>query len=114
MSQIYTVKPNISSISDPNLIQQTQKMEERRILTVLMNLYRENGIKAFYRGIGPSLVGIFPYVGIDLAVFETLKEAYIKSYPPQQLNNNISTFSIPTPVIMSLGMISGSCGAVIW
>jgi solute carrier family 25 phosphate transporter 23/24/25/41 len=33
-------------------------------------LYRSEGIKVFYRGYIPNLLGILPYAGIDLAVYE--------------------------------------------
>lgn len=31
---------------------------------------RHEGMKAFYRGYIPNLLGIIPYAGIDLAVYE--------------------------------------------
>ncbi|KAL8099127.1 hypothetical protein AgCh_031708 [Apium graveolens] len=34
----------------------------------------QEGPRAFYRGLVPSLLGIIPYAGIDLAIYETLKE----------------------------------------
>lgn len=34
-------------------------------------LHKE-GVKAFYKGYIPNLVGIIPYAGIDLAVYEVL------------------------------------------
>ena len=40
-----------------------------------------------------------PYAGIDLAVFETLKNTYSKEK------------IIPNHIILSFGMISGTCGA---
>ena len=56
------------------------------VLQCFMAIYREGGFRRLYRGIGPSLLGIVPYAGIDLAVFETLKEAYIQRImlPKQQ------------------------------
>ena len=34
----------------------------------------QEGPRAFYRGLVPSLLGIIPYAGIDLAAYEKLKE----------------------------------------
>ena len=31
---------------------------------------RTEGLRAFYRGLTPSLIGIIPYAGIDLTVYE--------------------------------------------
>lgn len=33
-------------------------------------ILRKEGLKAFYKGYVPNLVGIIPYAGIDLAVYE--------------------------------------------
>ncbi|OEH77879.1 mitochondrial carrier domain-containing protein [Cyclospora cayetanensis] len=48
------------------------------VLQCFTEIYREGGLRRLYRGLGPSLLGIIPYAGIDLAVFETLKEAYLQ------------------------------------
>ena len=33
----------------------------------------QGGLSALYRGVGPSLAGIMPYAGVDLAVYSWLK-----------------------------------------
>lgn len=33
-------------------------------------IYRQAGLRSFYRGYVPNLIGILPYAGIDLAVYE--------------------------------------------
>lgn len=43
-------------------------------------IYVHEGVKAFYRGYIPNILGIIPYAGIDLAVYETLKKKYFKTY----------------------------------
>ena len=37
-------------------------------------IWLHEGPRAFYRGLFPSLLGIVPYAGIDLAAYETLKD----------------------------------------
>ena len=37
-----------------------------------VQLFKQNGIKAFYRGYVPNLLGILPYAGIDLTVYEVV------------------------------------------
>ena len=37
-------------------------------------VYRNEGIRGFYRGLWPSVVGIAPYLGLDFAVYEGLKK----------------------------------------
>ncbi|CAA6659648.1 unnamed protein product [Spirodela intermedia] len=38
------------------------------------DIWVQEGPRAFYRGLIPSLFGIIPYAGIDLAAYETLKD----------------------------------------
>lgn len=38
------------------------------------DIWMREGPRAFYRGLFPSLLGMIPYAGIDLTVYETLKE----------------------------------------
>lgn len=81
--------------------------QENSIVTSIKNLYKENGIRAFYRGVKPALVGIVPYAGVDLAVFETLKSTWVSLSPENKTSN------MPTPIMLACGMLSGTCGAVL-
>mmetsp|Transcript_21588 Transcript_21588/g.52611 ORF Transcript_21588/g.52611 Transcript_21588/m.52611 type:complete len:465 (+) Transcript_21588:109-1503(+) len=38
------------------------------------------GVRALYRGLAPSLAGIFPFAGIDLAIFTMLRDAWTVNY----------------------------------
>ncbi|CAK7352912.1 unnamed protein product [Dovyalis caffra] len=40
---------------------------------VLASVYKEGGMRALYRGIGPTLTGILPYAGLKFYVYEELK-----------------------------------------
>jgi solute carrier family 25 phosphate transporter 23/24/25/41 len=44
-------------------------------------MYRNEGFSCFYKGYIPNLIGIIPYAGIDLAIYETLKKMYVKRNP---------------------------------
>jgi solute carrier family 25 phosphate transporter 23/24/25/41 len=85
------------------------KEPERGVFTVIRHLYAENKIFAFYRGVMPASIGVFPYVGIDLAIFETLKITYTNSSFNVKKEEHL-----PIPVVMGMGMTSGSCGAMLW
>ncbi|KAL3529032.1 hypothetical protein ACH5RR_008354 [Cinchona calisaya] len=63
----------------------------------------QEGPRAFYRGLIPSLLGIIPYAGIDLAAYEKLKELS-KTY--------ILHDGEPGPLMpLGCGTISGALGA---
>lgn len=50
------------------------------ILDAAKKLYAREGLRCFYKGYIPNILGIIPYAGIDLAVYETLKKKYISKY----------------------------------
>ncbi|KAK8657851.1 hypothetical protein V6N13_036070 [Hibiscus sabdariffa] len=67
------------------------------------DIWVQEGPRAFYKGLVPSLLGIIPYAGIDLTVYETLKD-FSRSYVLQD--------SEPGPLVqLGCGTISGALGA---
>lgn len=40
------------------------------------SMYREQGVRSFYRGMAPTLLGILPYAGLAFFVFESAKQVY--------------------------------------
>nr|VDD34369.1 unnamed protein product [Brassica oleracea] len=72
-------------------------------LNVMKDIWVREGPRAFYKGLFPSLLGIVPYAGIDLAAYETLKDLS-RTY--------ILHDTEPGPLIqLSCGMTSGALGA---
>ncbi|KAH7657139.1 solute carrier family 25 (mitochondrial phosphate transporter) member 23/24/25/41 protein [Dioscorea alata] len=67
------------------------------------DIWIQEGPRAFYRGLIPSVIGMIPYAGIDLAAYETLKDIsriYL-------LNDNE-----PGPLVqLGCGTVSGALGA---
>ncbi|KAI5640304.1 mitochondrial carrier protein domain-containing protein [Phthorimaea operculella] len=53
------------------------------IVDAVKKIYAREGLKCFYKGYIPNILGIVPYAGIDLAVYETLKKKYISKYQKQ-------------------------------
>lgn len=43
------------------------------------SIFREEGARAFYKGWLPSVIGVVPYVGLNFAVYESLKEGVLRS-----------------------------------
>ncbi|XP_047221031.1 calcium-binding mitochondrial carrier protein SCaMC-1 isoform X3 [Girardinichthys multiradiatus] len=65
-------------------------------------ILQREGAAAFYKGYVPNMLSIVPYAGIDLAVYETLKLAWLKR-----------NRGLPDPGVMVLvgcGAVSSTCG----
>ncbi|CAA7052762.1 unnamed protein product [Microthlaspi erraticum] len=74
-----------------------------RLGTLTKDILVHEGPRAFYKGLFPSLLGIIPYAGIDLAAYETLKDLS-RTYILQD--------SEPGPLVqLGCGTISGALGA---
>lgn len=48
------------------------------IIDCAKKVYKSEGAQVFYRGYVPNMLGIIPYAGIDLAIYETLRNIYTK------------------------------------
>ena len=46
----------------------------RGIADCARKVLAQEGWRAFYRGMVPSMLGILPYAGVDITIFELLKE----------------------------------------
>jgi hypothetical protein len=66
-------------------------------------MFHTEGLRSFYRGYVPNMLGIIPYAGIDLAVYETLKKKYLSMH-------NQTTPSIW--VLLACGSASSTLGQV--
>ncbi|KAL1130729.1 hypothetical protein AAG570_011970 [Ranatra chinensis] len=78
--------------------------EYKSILDAAKKIYFREGWRSFYKGYIPNLLGIIPYAGIDLAVYETLKNNYLRQHCDGE-----------TPSVMLLlacGTASSTCGQV--
>lgn len=59
----------------------------------------EVGPKGLYAGLGPTLIAMFPYVGVEFMIYETAKIAVEKF-----LNKDNEDMAIALPIILSLGL----------
>ncbi|XP_020325792.2 calcium-binding mitochondrial carrier protein SCaMC-2-B-like [Oncorhynchus kisutch] len=67
------------------------------------NIFRREGLGAFYKGFIPNMMGIIPYAGIDLAVYETLKNSWLEKYGTKSTDPGVL-------VLLGCGTISSTCG----
>ncbi|XP_072524867.1 mitochondrial adenyl nucleotide antiporter SLC25A24-like [Salminus brasiliensis] len=67
------------------------------------SILKKEGIGAFSKGYIPNLLGIIPYAGIDLAVYESLKNAWLSHYARDSANPGVL-------VLLGCGTVSSTCG----
>ncbi|XP_076649460.1 short Calcium-binding Mitochondrial Carrier isoform X1 [Halictus rubicundus] len=74
------------------------------LLDATKKIYTQGGLKSFYKGYIPNLIGILPYAGIDLAVYETLKNRYLRTHDKNE----------PPPfwILLLCGTTSSTAGQV--
>ncbi|PRP75526.1 putative small calcium-binding mitochondrial carrier [Planoprotostelium fungivorum] len=78
------------------------------IRDVFATTLRREGPAAFYKGLVPSLIGIFPYAAIDFAIYDALKKWYVerkKSQVKEKTDQGLSVW-----VLLSCGAVSSSIG----
>ncbi|XP_066563808.1 calcium-binding mitochondrial carrier protein SCaMC-3b isoform X2 [Amia ocellicauda] len=66
-------------------------------------ILRREGLRAFYKGYLPNMLGIIPYAGIDLAVYETLKTSWLQRYSAGSPDPGVL-------VLLGCGTVSSTCG----
>lgn len=60
-------------------------------------ILKTEGVRAFYRGYLPNTLGIIPYAGIDLAVYEVC----VHVYPTNLSNANMDAFLLAGIILLS-------------
>jgi solute carrier family 25 phosphate transporter 23/24/25/41 len=75
---------------------------DKGLIHFATKMYKKEGFSCFYKGYVPNLIGIIPYAGIDLAIYETLKTLYVKRNPNIKEPGVFST--------LACGTCSSTCG----
>ncbi|XP_021289331.1 probable envelope ADP,ATP carrier protein, chloroplastic [Herrania umbratica] len=52
----------------------------RTMSEVALTMFREEGFASFYYGLGPSLLGIAPYIAVNFCIFDLVKKALPENY----------------------------------
>ncbi|MFT7796787.1 calcium-binding mitochondrial carrier protein SCaMC-2-B-like [Arapaima gigas] len=73
------------------------------IVDCAKQIFRQEGLAVFYKGYVPNMLGIIPYAGIDLAVYETLKNTWLQKYAADSVDPGVF-------VLLACGTISSTCG----
>ncbi|KAL7259097.1 hypothetical protein ACSBR1_005072 [Camellia fascicularis] len=90
---------------------QTEKSpyQYRGMFHALSTVLREEGPRALYKGWLPSVIGVIPYVGLNFAVYESLKDWLIKSRPFGLVED--TELSVTTR--LACGAVAGTVGQTV-
>uniref|UniRef100_A0A1D1Y488 Mitochondrial substrate carrier family protein B n=1 Tax=Anthurium amnicola TaxID=1678845 RepID=A0A1D1Y488_9ARAE len=90
---------------------QTEKSpyQYRGMVHALTTVYRQEGFRALYKGWLPSVIGVIPYVGLNFAVYESLKDWLVKSKPFGLVEDN--ELSVTTR--LACGAAAGTVGQTV-
>ncbi|CAN1778512.1 Mitochondrial adenine nucleotide transporter ADNT1 [Linum perenne] len=81
----------------------------RGIAHALSTVLKEEGPRALYKGWLPSVIGVVPYVGLNFAVYESLKDWLLKSNTFNLVENN--ELSVTTR--LACGAAAGTVGQTV-
>ncbi|XP_072346954.1 mitochondrial adenyl nucleotide antiporter SLC25A24-like isoform X1 [Scyliorhinus torazame] len=73
------------------------------IFDCAQKMFRTEGLRSFFKGYVPNVIGIIPYAGIDLAIYETVKNRYLQIYGHNSTDPGVF-------VLLGCGTISSTCG----
>lgn len=82
------------------------------ILRTAKEMYKEGGLRLFYRGIFVGVTGIFPYSAIDLGTFTTVKKFLIQRKAAEE-GKREDDVKLSNFVVLPLGAFSGTVGACV-
>lgn len=80
------------------------------LIQTARDMYREGGLRIFYRGIFVGVSGIFPYAALDLGTFTTIKR-WLVTRQAKREGITEEQVKLPNYIVLSLGAASGSFGA---
>ncbi|EEB05594.1 hypothetical protein SJAG_00612 [Schizosaccharomyces japonicus yFS275] len=86
--------------------------KRRLMMSVVKDLYKVGGLRAFYRGVLIGVLGIFPYSAADLGTFEGMKQMWIRISARRQ-HVDASDVELPSASVLCFGALSGSFGAIL-
>lgn len=82
------------------------------LLKTAREMYREGGLRIFYRGVFVGVTGIFPYAACDLGTFSALKKWYI-SKKAAELGCSKDDVVLSNLIVLPMGAFSGTVGATL-
>ncbi|CAL8298695.1 unnamed protein product [Merluccius merluccius] len=87
------------------------------IINAFQTIYhKEGGVPGFYRGLGPTVIGMAPYAGFSFFTFDTLKSLGLKHFPEllgRRSSDNPDVLVLKTHVNLLCGGMAGAIAQTI-
>ncbi|CCH43073.1 putative membrane protein [Wickerhamomyces ciferrii] len=90
----------------------TKLQGNKLLFQTAKNMYKEGGLKLFYRGVLVGVTGIFPYAALDLGTFSAMKKWYINKEAKKQ-NVSPDDIVMSNLIVLPMGAFSGTVGATV-
>lgn len=74
------------------------------IIRSSFKIYHSEGISSFYRGYVPNILGVIPYAGIEMGLYETLKRKYMTTHSKMEQPSAL--------VSLGCGIIASTLGQI--
>ncbi|KAF8089818.1 hypothetical protein N665_0496s0027 [Sinapis alba] len=74
----------------------------RTMSQVALNMLREEGLASFYKGLGPSLLSIAPYIAINFCVFDLVKKSLPEKYQKKTQSSLLTA-------VVAAAIATGTC-----
>nr|XP_015799857.2 graves disease carrier protein isoform X2 [Nothobranchius furzeri] len=81
------------------------------IADVFRSIFHKEGMRGFYRGLSPTLIGMAPYAGLSFFTFGTLKSLGLKHFPEQlgrPSSDNPDVLVLKTHINLLCGGVAGA------
>lgn len=87
---------------------ESSPFQYRGMVHALSTVLREEGPRALYKGWLPSVIGVVPYVGLNFAVYESLKDWLVKSKPFGLVEDDLGVTTR-----LACGAVAGTIGQTV-
>ncbi|WFD32751.1 hypothetical protein MSPP1_003802 [Malassezia sp. CBS 17886] len=81
----------------------------RAVTHLISRIWHDDGVRGFYRGLGPTMIGYLPTWAIYFGVYDTCKQHMIGHYGSEG-----DTFATHVLSAMTAGAVSTSCTSPLW
>ncbi|CDR42718.1 CYFA0S10e01486g1_1 [Cyberlindnera fabianii] len=82
------------------------------LIATAKQMYKEGGLKLFYRGVFVGVAGIFPYAALDLGTFSAMKKWMINR-EAKKTGCSPDDVVLSNLIVLPMGAFSGSVGATV-